>query len=104
MRTLRVVAPVFSLCLFSVALFPLAFQAKARAAQPSSAPPNKRDERARPEPSSDGQRVFEQNCARCHSAPEGFSPSISGTIARHMRVRANLSQDDERALLKFLNP
>jgi len=53
---------------------------------------------------SDGQRVFEQNCSRCHSAPQSFPPSISGTIVRHMRVRASLSKDDEKALLRFLNP
>ena len=53
---------------------------------------------------SDGERVFEQNCSRCHNAPQGFSPQISGTIARHMRVRASLSKKDEQALLRFLNP
>jgi cytochrome c5 len=52
----------------------------------------------------DGQRVFEQNCSRCHTTPQGFSPRISGTVARHMRVRAGLSQKDEQALLRFLNP
>lgn len=52
----------------------------------------------------DGERVFQRNCARCHDAPEGFAPRISGTIVRHMRVRANLSERDERALLRFLNP
>jgi cytochrome c5 len=52
----------------------------------------------------EGQRVFEQNCSRCHNAPEGFSPRISGTIVRHMRVRANLSEHDEQLLLKFFNP
>ena len=51
-----------------------------------------------------GQKVFEQNCARCHNAPEGFAPSISGTIATHMRVRAGLSEADYKALLRFLNP
>lgn len=51
-----------------------------------------------------GQQVFEQNCARCHNAPEGFSPHISGTIAMHMRVRANLSAADYEALRRFLNP
>ena len=51
-----------------------------------------------------GQEVFNQNCSRCHNAPEGFSPSISGTIARHMRVRASLSEADYKALLRFLNP
>jgi cytochrome c5 len=52
----------------------------------------------------EGQRIFQQNCSRCHNAPEGFSPTISGTIVRHMRVRASLSQEDERHLLHFLNP
>jgi cytochrome c5 len=52
----------------------------------------------------DGQQVFDQNCSRCHTEPQGFSPRIAGTIARHMRVRAGLSKDDEQALLRFLNP
>jgi cytochrome c5 len=52
----------------------------------------------------DGQEVFQQNCARCHNAPETFSPSISGTVAHHMRVRANLSEEQYKALLTFLNP
>jgi cytochrome c5 len=51
----------------------------------------------------DGERVFEQNCARCHNSPNGFSSRISGTIMRHMRVRANLSRQDEEALLKYFN-
>ena len=51
-----------------------------------------------------GQQVFAQNCSRCHNSPEGFSPRISGTIARHMRVRAGLSDEDYKALRHFLNP
>jgi mono/diheme cytochrome c family protein len=51
-----------------------------------------------------GERVFQQNCSRCHNAPQGFPPQISASIARHMRVRASLSAADEKALLKFLNP
>jgi cytochrome c5 len=51
-----------------------------------------------------GQEAFEQNCARCHNAPEGFSSSISGTVALHMRVRAGLSDADYKALRRFLNP
>jgi mono/diheme cytochrome c family protein len=53
---------------------------------------------------SDGERVFQQNCSRCHDAPQGFPPQISGTVVRHMRVRASLSQKDAQALLRFLNP
>jgi cytochrome c5 len=52
----------------------------------------------------EGQRVFDQNCARCHAAPDGFSSRISGTVVRHMRVRAGLSKRDEQELLRFLNP
>ena len=51
-----------------------------------------------------GQKVFEQNCSRCHNAPEGFSSNISGTIAMHMRTRANLSEADYKALRRFFNP
>ena len=51
-----------------------------------------------------GQRAFENNCSRCHNAPQGFSPHISGTIMMHMRNRANLSKKDEQDILRFLNP
>jgi mono/diheme cytochrome c family protein len=53
---------------------------------------------------SEGERIFAQNCSRCHTAPDGFSPRISGTVVRHMRVRAQLSQHDEEELLRFFNP
>jgi cytochrome c5 len=52
----------------------------------------------------DGQRVFEQNCSRCHNPPDGFSPRISSTVVRHMRVRANLSEADMKAIEKFFHP
>jgi cytochrome c5 len=53
---------------------------------------------------SEGQRILQQNCSRCHNPPEGFSPRISGTIVRHMRVRAQLSKHDQQELLRFFNP
>jgi len=55
-------------------------------------------------PQGEGERVFEQHCSRCHTSPDGFSPRISGTVSRHMRVRASLSQREEEQLLHFLNP
>jgi cytochrome c5 len=67
-------------------------------------PPKNSHQSASPAGTDRGQEVFNQNCSRCHQTPEGFSPSISGTIARHMRVRAGLSNEDYKALLKFLNP
>jgi cytochrome c5 len=52
----------------------------------------------------EGERIFVRRCSSCHSAPEGFSPRISGTVVRHMRVRASLSAHEEEALLRFFNP
>ncbi len=53
---------------------------------------------------SEGEKKFKENCSRCHETPQGFSPRISGTVLRHMRVRASLSEHDEREILRFLNP
>lgn len=52
----------------------------------------------------EGERLFQQTCARCHNAPDGFSPRITATVVRHMRVRANLSAHDEEVLLHYFNP
>ncbi|MEA2258795.1 MAG: hypothetical protein QOJ51_1620, partial [Acidobacteriaceae bacterium] len=51
-----------------------------------------------------GERAFQANCGRCHNPPEQISPRITGTVLRHMRERALLSPQDERDILKFLNP
>ena len=86
-----------------VALLPLFAQSgtPGPAAQSSrTADPRQSQKGAAP----DGQRVFRQNCARCHDAPQSFPPQITGTILRHMRVRASLSAEDEKALLQFMNP
>ncbi|MFZ1937769.1 MAG: hypothetical protein WBA18_10465 [Terracidiphilus sp.] len=86
----------------------LAAAATASNGQTSSTPqtpkPQKDPQNVQAASSDRGQQVFKQNCYRCHQEPEGFSPSISGTIARHMRVRAGLSDEDFKALMKFLNP
>jgi mono/diheme cytochrome c family protein len=51
-----------------------------------------------------GGRKFDANCGRCHNAPEQLSPSLTGTVVRHMRVRASLSAQDEKDILKYLAP
>jgi mono/diheme cytochrome c family protein len=73
---------------------------------PPATPANKKPTvaQAAPQQEDDGERIFKQNCSRCHNEPEGFSPRISGTIVRHMRVRASLSKHDEEQLLHFFNP
>jgi cytochrome c5 len=57
-----------------------------------------------PVPPTGGDGVFQQNCSRCHMPPMTISPRITGTVIMHMRVRARLSREDERLLMKYLAP
>ena len=54
--------------------------------------------------SKSGEMIFRANCGRCHNAPEELSPREVRAVLRHMRVRANLSAEDERTLLQFMAP
>lgn len=96
-RLIRLAATTIS----AVMVLPLLAQSGGNPPPPSRPQPQKSLPAAAPDR---GQQVFEQNCSRCHNPPEGFSPRISGTIALHMRMRANLSDQNYKALLHFLNP
>jgi cytochrome c5 len=102
--------PFATLLLLSAALLPLQATPQPRprpqGAQQTPAKPGAKQPVAAKNPvhQDGGQRIFEQNCSRCHTDPDGFSSRISGTVVRHMRVRASLSQHDEQQLLRFLNP
>jgi cytochrome c5 len=107
---LKHLLPVILLALAAISLFSQSqsqtgSQDQTKASRPAT-PSNKRLPAAAhdPQQEDEGERVFQQNCSRCHNAPDSFSSRISGTIVRHMRVRASLSQHDEEELLRFLNP
>src|SRR5580704_18440270 len=51
-----------------------------------------------------GDRKFQENCSRCHTAPEQTSSHMVGTVVPHMRVRTSLSVEDEKDILRFLAP
>jgi cytochrome c5 len=94
----------------TVALLGLSLAVAAQT-QSKPAPTTKQDAKQQTTPTSkqshvqsEGERIFVQNCARCHTPPDGFSPRISGTIVLHMRVRASLSAHDEQELLRYFNP
>ncbi len=76
--------------------------AQAAASSPPKSKPAKKPVAAIPE--DPGERAFATNCSRCHNAPETLTPGITGTVVGHMRVRANLSAEDERLIRRFLAP
>ena len=51
-----------------------------------------------------GEKAFQTHCSRCHNAPEDLSPRVVRAVVRQMRVRAMLTEEDERVLVKFLAP
>jgi len=53
---------------------------------------------------SEGEKRYLANCGRCHQPPENISPREAVAVVRQMRVRAMLSAEDERLILKFLAP
>jgi len=46
--------------------------------------------------------AYRSNCTRCHLAPRRFSERKMATIMRHMRVRANLTEEEAKGILRFL--
>ena len=51
-----------------------------------------------------GAQLWGDNCVRCHNAPSpsAFSDVQWETITMHMRVRANLSGEDIKKMVEFL--
>ena len=49
-----------------------------------------------------GEQRFRANCGRCHAAPQKFPPRMMKTILRHMRVRATITDEDQRLILFYM--
>jgi len=50
----------------------------------------------------EGEKRFRTNCGRCHMPPHKFPPRMMGTIVRHMRVRALITDEDMRYILAYM--
>jgi cytochrome c5 len=97
---LRIVVAVALTCLWSVFLVAIAHTDE-KSSQSSSKPkPSATTKTSQ----TDGERRFQANCGRCHNLPESISPREARAVVRHMRVRAMLSAEDEKLILKFLAP
>lgn len=77
----------------------------AKAASPAAAP-SKADtpkpSAVKAEPKVNADLAYKANCSRCHAAPRKFSERAMVTIMRHMRVRANLTEEETKAILQYL--
>ena len=78
--------------------------AQATGTAKANTPDKSSAQHAKPAATNPGERAFQENCSRCHNPPEQLSPRITGTVLRHMRVRAILSPQDEHDILKYLAP
>jgi hypothetical protein len=50
----------------------------------------------------EGEKRFRANCERCHQAPHKFPAAVMGTVIRHMRVRATITDEDMRQILNYM--
>lgn len=50
----------------------------------------------------EGEKRFRTNCGRCHQAPHKFPPRVMAAAIRHMRVRANITDEDMRLILRYM--
>ena len=50
----------------------------------------------------EGEKRFHANCGRCHAAPSKFPPRMMATVLRHMRVRATITDEDQRVILFYM--
>ena len=51
----------------------------------------------------EGEKRFHTTCGRCHAAPQKFPPRMMGTVLRHMRVRATITDEDQRLILLYMS-
>ena len=50
----------------------------------------------------EGEKRYRANCGRCHMAPHKFPPRMMATIVRHMRVRATITDEDMKFILRYM--
>jgi cytochrome c553 len=90
--------------LMAALLFLSVFVAMRSSASPPQANAASQTAAKKPDEAAEGEKRFLTNCGRCHHPPEDLSPREARAVIRQMRVRAMLSAEDERLILKFLAP
>lgn len=94
----------FSMVLFSILLLGVSLKVLAQPQTPALAQNASKTSAKKATAGDEGERRFQENCGRCHNYPDSISPREVKAVVRHMRVRALLSAEDERLILKYLAP
>jgi len=63
---------------------------------------DREDDRPHNRPRLDPDDAYKNHCMRCHMATPQYSSGRMQTIVMHMRVRANLTQEETDAILQYL--
>jgi len=50
----------------------------------------------------EGEKRFRTNCGRCHQPPHKFPPRVMAAAIRHMRVRAMITDEDMKVILRYM--
>ena len=53
-------------------------------------------------PGIDPDKAYKAHCSACHTEPRRYSDRATVTIIQHMRVRANLTAAEEKAIIEYL--
>lgn len=69
---------------------------------PQGAQQARQSKKSEPSERAEGEQRFRQNCGRCHQPPHKFPPRVMAAAIRHMRVRAMLTDEDMRLILKYM--
>jgi mono/diheme cytochrome c family protein len=96
MKIVRAILPAF---LFAVAMVTASLAGSSSQTSQKPAVQKQQDEAAM---LLEGEQRFKTNCGRCHMPPHKFPPRMMATIIRHMRVRATLTDEDMRLILRFM--
>lgn len=100
MKTLKILVGLMILGLSLYGCSPTAYQANLQAQKTTS----KATPRVRALEAKTGVQLWGENCVRCHNAPPpaAFSDAEWEIITHHMRVRANLTEEEVQKIRAFL--
>lgn len=101
-RIVLLLAIVTAWAIVGLAQQPTVGTAKTKPAAKALAPAQAAASTAKTTNAIDPDEAYKANCSRCHVSPRKFPEGKMATIMRRMRVRANLTEAEAEAILRYL--